>query len=63
LYGAEIWTLWKIDQKYLEGFEIWCWRRMEKIGWDDCVKNKEVLKQPRRKTKNILRIIKQRKSD
>jgi hypothetical protein len=23
LYGAEIWTLRKIDQKYLESFEMW----------------------------------------
>jgi hypothetical protein len=24
LYGAETWTLWKVDQKYLESVEIWC---------------------------------------
>jgi hypothetical protein len=30
LYGAETWTLRKLDQKYLESFEMWCWRRMEK---------------------------------
>jgi hypothetical protein len=29
LYGAESWTLRKVDQKYLESFEMWCWRRME----------------------------------
>jgi hypothetical protein len=22
LYGAETWILWKVDQKYLEGFEM-----------------------------------------
>jgi hypothetical protein len=32
LCGAETWTLRKADQKYLESFEMWCWRRMEKIG-------------------------------
>jgi hypothetical protein len=32
LYGAETWTLRKVDQKYLESFEMWCWRRMEKIS-------------------------------
>ena len=31
LYGAETWTHRKVDQKYLENFEKWCWRRMEKI--------------------------------
>jgi hypothetical protein len=28
LYGAENWTLWAVDQKNLENFEMWCWRRM-----------------------------------
>jgi hypothetical protein len=31
LYGAETWALKKVEQKYLESFEMWCWRRMEKI--------------------------------
>jgi hypothetical protein len=35
LYGAETWTLRAVDQKNLEGFGIWCWRRMEKISWTD----------------------------
>ena len=35
LYGAETWTLRAADQKYLESFEMWCWRRMEKISWTD----------------------------
>jgi len=32
VYGAETWTLRAADQKYLESFEMWCWRRMEKIS-------------------------------
>jgi hypothetical protein len=24
LYGAETWTLWKLYQKYLGSFEVWC---------------------------------------
>jgi hypothetical protein len=43
LYGAETWTLRKVDQKHLESFEMWCWRRMEKISWTDRVRNEEVL--------------------
>jgi hypothetical protein len=35
LYGAETWVLRKVDQKYLESFEMWSWRRMEKISWTD----------------------------
>jgi hypothetical protein len=36
---AETWTLRKINQKYLESFEMWCWRRTEKISWTDHVRN------------------------
>jgi len=37
LYGAETWTLRAVDQKHLESFEMWCWRRMEKISWTNHV--------------------------
>jgi hypothetical protein len=39
LHGAETWTLQKIDQKHLESFEMWCWRRIENISWTDLMKN------------------------
>jgi hypothetical protein len=29
LYVVETWTICAIDQKHLEGFEMWCWRRTE----------------------------------
>jgi hypothetical protein len=37
LYGAETWTVGAVDQKHLGSFEMWCWRRMEKISWTDHV--------------------------
>jgi hypothetical protein len=43
VYGAETWTLRAVDQKHLESFEMWCWRRMEKMSWTDHVRNEEVL--------------------
>jgi hypothetical protein len=43
LYDPENWKLRKVDQKYLESFEKWCWRRMEKIGWTDRVNNKHYM--------------------
>ena len=44
LYGAETADLLRAaDQKYLERFEMWCWRRMEKISWTDHVRNEDVL--------------------
>ena len=57
LYGAEIWALRKVDQKYLEGFDVWCWRRMEKIIWIGHVKY-EVLRRVREE-KNVLYSIKE----
>ena len=42
LYDAETWTLRAVDHKHLESFEMWCWRRMEKISWTDHVRNEEV---------------------
>ena len=32
-----------MDQKYVESFEMWCWRRVEKITWSDGVRSDEVL--------------------
>jgi len=43
LYGAETWMLRAVEQKHLESFEMWCWRRMEKISWTDRVGNEEAL--------------------
>jgi hypothetical protein len=54
--GAEIWALRKVDQKYLESVEIWCWRRMEKISWAERMKN-EVLRTVKEERK-ILQAIK-----
>jgi len=34
--------------KYLESFEILCWRRMERINWTDRVKKYEVITESRR---------------
>jgi hypothetical protein len=43
LYGSETWTIRKLERKYLESFEMWCWRRMEKIIWSEKVTNEQVL--------------------
>ena len=32
LYGAETGTVWAVEKKHVESFEMWCWRRMEKIS-------------------------------
>jgi len=43
LYGSDTWTLRKLERKYLESFEMWYCRRMEKIKWSEKVTSKQVL--------------------
>jgi hypothetical protein len=62
LCGAQTWTLGKVDQKYLESFDMWCWRRMEKISWTDRVRNEEVLHRVK-EVRNIVHTIKRRKAN
>jgi hypothetical protein len=61
LYGAETWTLRAVDQKQLESFEMWCWRKMEKVSWTDHVRNEDVLLRVKEQ-RNILHEICKRKA-
>jgi hypothetical protein len=62
LYGAEAWTIRAVDQKHVESFEMWCWRRMEKISWTDHLRNEEVLLRVSEQ-RNILHEIRKRKAN
>jgi len=62
LYGVETWTLRAVDQKHLESFEMWCWRRMEKIIWTDHVRNEEVLLREKEQ-RNVVYEIRKRKAN
>ena len=62
LYGAETGTIRAVDEKQLESFEMWCWRRMEKISWTDHVRNEEVLFRVKEQ-RNILHVISKRKTN
>jgi hypothetical protein len=62
LYGTEIGTVWGVDQKQLESFKMWCWRKIEKIIWNDHVRNEEVLLRVK-KQRNILPEISKRKAN
>ena len=55
MYGAETWTLRKVDQKYLKSYKMWCWRRME-IRWAVRVRNEKVLQRVK-ENKNIIHTI------
>jgi hypothetical protein len=62
LYGAETWALRTVDQKHLESFKVWCWRRMEKVIWTNYVRNEEILLRVKEQ-RNILLEISKRKSN
>jgi len=62
LYRAETWTLRAVDQKHLESFEMWCWRRMKKISWTDHVRNEGILLRVKEQ-RNILHEIRTRKAN
>ena len=62
LYGVETLTLRKVEQKCLGSFEMWCWRRTEKIIWTDRVRNKGVLHTVKEE-RNNLHTIKRRRAN
>src|SRR5688572_10039906 len=43
LYGSETWTMRKADIRRQAAFEIWTWRRMEKISWTKHQTTEEVM--------------------
>jgi hypothetical protein len=55
-------TLRAVDQKHLESFEMWCWRRMEKNSWTDHVRNEDILITVKEQ-RNILREICKRRAN
>ena len=44
LYGCETWTLLQDEINRLQALEMWIWRQLEKIKWDDKITNEEVLR-------------------
>jgi hypothetical protein len=46
----------------VESFEMWCWRRNEKISWTDHVRNEDVLLRVKEQ-RNILHEIGKRKAN
>ena len=42
-HAAETWTLREDGISRLEAFEMWIWRKMEKISWRDHKTNMQVL--------------------
>ena len=45
IYGGETWTLRKAEIDKLQALEMWIWRRLENISWEQKIRNEEVLKE------------------
>jgi hypothetical protein len=52
----------KVNQKYIEGFEIWCSRRVE-ISWTDHMRKEVQILHRVKEERNILHTIKRRKAN
>ena len=33
MYGCESWTIKKAEYQRIDGFELWCWRRLLRVPW------------------------------
>ena len=63
LYGLEkTWTVNSDMIQRIEAFEMWVWRRMEKVSWTERKTNEEVLTMMGER-RQLIRIIKTKKMD
>ena len=45
LYGCESWTVKKAEQRRIDAFELWCWRRLLRVPWTARRPNQSILKE------------------
>ena len=43
-YGCESWTVMKTECQRIDGFELWCWRRLLRVPWTARRSNQSILK-------------------
>ena len=44
MYGCESWTV-KAEQRRIDAFELWCWRRLLRVPWTARRSNQSILKE------------------
>ena len=44
MYGCERWTVKKAEHRRIDGFELWCWRRLLRVPWTARRSNQSILK-------------------
>ena len=45
MYGCESWTVKKAEHRRIDGFELWCWRRLLRVPWAERRSNQSILKE------------------
>ena len=45
MYGCESWTIKKAERRRIDGFELWCWRRLLRVPWTARRSNQSILKE------------------
>ena len=44
-YGCESWTVKKAEQRRIDAFDLWCWRRLLRVPWPVRRSNQSILKE------------------
>ena len=45
MHGCESWTIKKAENRRIDGFELWCWRRLLRVPWTAKRSNQSILKE------------------
>ena len=45
MYGCESWTIKKTEHQRIDAFELWCWRRLQRVSWTTRRSNQSILKE------------------
>ena len=45
MYGCESWAIKKAEYRRIDGFEVWCWRRLLRDPWNARRPNQSILKE------------------
>ena len=45
MYGYESWTIKKAENRRIDAFELWCWRRLLRVPWTARRSNQSILKE------------------
>ena len=45
MYGCESWTIKKAENRRIDAFELWCWRRLLRVPWTARRSNQSFLKE------------------